>query len=99
VFRNLSNRREDVVMLIVSMFHKAMGVYKSRMWETINPLYWIESIIFLPRQLFTYLRVPPESVLIKLGQAIYWLLCIAAGLIYGIYKPDVEQLVRGWLAR
>jgi hypothetical protein len=99
VFGNISTRTDDVVQRVLRMFHEAIGVYRSRMWETINPLYWIESIIFLPRQLFIYLGVPPESILIKLGQMIYWLLCIVAGVIYGIYKPDVEAVVRSWLAR
>ena len=88
-------RREDIVRITLGMFHRAIGVYRSRMIETINPLYWIETIIFLPRQILNYLGVTPESVIIKIAQLIYWL----AAFVFGIYRFEVEEFVRGLLSK
>lgn len=95
VFKNMPVRREDIVRITLGMFHRAIGVYRSRMIETINPLYWIETIIFLPRQILNYLGVTPESVIIKIAQLIYWL----AAFVFGIYRFEVEEFVRGLLSK
>jgi len=95
VFRNISNKREDIVRHVLAMFHQAMGSYRSRMYETINPIFWIESLIFLPRQLLKYLGVSPESLPSKILQVIYWVL----GVLVGVYETELGTLLKDWISK
>lgn len=93
VFENLTVTRNDVVGAALNMFHKSIGVYRSRMLETINPLYWLEFIIFLPKHLLNYIGISPESIFIKIIQIIYWLLVF----LFGVYREDFEGAIREWI--
>jgi hypothetical protein len=95
VFNNMSVRREDVVHITLRMFHKSIGVYRSRMLDTINPLYWIETIIYLPKQILNYLGVVPESAIIKIAQIIYWI----SGFIIAMYKTEVDQIFKDLVSK
>ena len=95
VFRNISIKRQDIASHVVTMFHQAIGVYRSRMIETINPLFWIETIIFLPRQFMKYLGVSSESLATKILQAIYW----TFGVLFGLYKVEFETLLKDWISK
>ena len=97
VFSNLTVTREDVVGAVLNMFYKSIGVYRSRMLETINPLYWVELIIFLPKQALNYIGIPPESAVIKIAQIIYWMLATIASFLIGIYRADFENIIRVWI--
>lgn len=94
VLNNVQNRREDVVLLLIGKFHEAFGVYKSRMLETINPVYWLETIIFLPRSFMNYLGVSSQNVMVKILQVVYWIL----GVAYGVFKPQIDQMILGWVS-
>ena len=89
VFSNISVIRKDIVSYVIGMFHQAIGIYRTRVLETFNPLYWIESIIFLPKQILNYMGVSSESIMIKVAQIIYWILVAIAGLLYGIFEVDI----------
>ncbi len=99
VFDNLFNSRQDVVVNVLAMFHQAIGVYRSRVYETFNPLYWLEAGINLPRHLSTYLGVSPESVVTKLAQIAWWLILTLGGFVYALYKPQAEAIIKAWLSK
>lgn len=71
-FINLANRREDIVAATLRCFDQAKAIFKHRLLEAFSPLYWIRGILFLPKQLFTYLGVSVDSVFVKIAQIIYW---------------------------
>ena len=58
------------------MFAESKGAYKSKILETFNPLYWIELIIWLPKQFTLFLGLNKELKAVKtiniLLQTIYW---------------------------
>ena len=95
---NITVTTDDVPRRVAAMFHNAIGAYRSRMWETINPLYWIESVINLPKLALTHLGVPAESVIVKISQLLYWLVAAAVGFLYAVYKTEIDELVKAWLA-
>jgi len=99
VFSNLTNTREDIIGIVMQMFHQAIGIYRSRTLETFNPLYWVEFVIYLPKQTLKYVGVSPESAVIKIAQVAYWLLGIAATFLLGLFRAEIEQLVKGWITR
>jgi len=74
VFEQFSSYADDeVVEKTREYFHQAIGVYRSRALEVFNPIYWIEFIIYLPKNIINYLGGPPESIITKIIQLIYWL--------------------------
>lgn len=93
LFENLTARREDIVGLTIQNFHKAIGVYRSRMLEAFSPFYWLEVIVYLPRNVLVYLGVPPESVFVKIAQLFYW----AFSIILGLVKEQVFVMLRDWV--
>jgi hypothetical protein len=99
VFNNLTFKRNDFVNATIGMFYESIGVYRYRMLETINPLYWIESIIFLPKTLLNYLGVSPESVVIKIVQLFYWVISAFILFFLGLYRAEFENIVRDLIAK
>ena len=99
VFNNIANRREDVVESVYSKFHQSIGIYRSRMWDAINPLYWVEFILMLPKQLLSYLGVKPESVGIKVAQLIYWFVGLVLGLLGSAYKNEIDIAIRQFISQ
>lgn len=94
VLQNLENHREDIVGLNYQKFNNAIGEYKRRALESINPLFWISSIINLPRLSFEYLGVKPESVIIKIFQLIWWIIA----LVFFMLKVFFQSLLNNWIA-
>lgn len=99
VQENITATRKDVVGLSIEMLHDAIGVYRSRMSETFNPLYWIEFIIHLPKQTLRYLGAAPESVVIKIAQLVYWAVSVILCFLFALFRPEIETLIKGWLTR
>jgi hypothetical protein len=99
VFDNIFNTREDVVVNTLGMFHQAIGAYRSRVYETFNPLYWLEAGLNLPKHLSAYLGVSPESVLAKIAQLVWWVTLTLGSLLYALYRPEVETLVKAWISK
>lgn len=73
VMNSFPNALEDFAMATCKLFQDAIGVYRTRIFETFSPIYWIDLVIFLPKTLFTYLGLNGESVIIKLFQCIWWI--------------------------
>lgn len=84
VFQNLSVLRKDIVTIINGDFREAIGIYRQRMLEAINPFYLIESFFQLPRLVLEYLGIKPESVFIKLFQLLWWTI-VAISTLIGIF--------------
>ena len=91
---NLFNIDERIVGSVMLSFESAIGEYHQRMLNSINPLYWIRTLIFLPRTIFEYLGVKPDSVIVKLFQIIYWIL----NVIYAVYSDRINPLIQSLLS-
>lgn len=93
IFTNFPSTNLDVFNGAVRMFSEAEGVYRQRIFETISPVYWIELVVFAPRNLLLYLGFDENKVLFKacniLLTVIWW--CLATILVF--YSPQLEQLI------
>ncbi len=69
------------------------------MIETFNPLYWIEAVINLPKQLLNYLGLPSESIVIKIAQLMWWIAGAVFGFVYALYRPELEAVIKNWLGK
>lgn len=55
-------------------FLEAKGVYRSRIFESFNPIYWIKCCIFLPKMIIEYLGLNSDTIFTKISQIIFWLI-------------------------
>ena len=82
---------------MLSKFYGSVGVYKTRTLEALNPLHWVETLIFLPREILNYLGVSQANVVSKLLQLIYWFVTAAAFFVWGLYQTQVGLIVKNWI--
>jgi hypothetical protein len=97
VWENFPSNREDCAVISSGMFNEARGTYKRRVIETFSPLYWIELVINMPRELLTYLGLSPQNAFTKIAQLAWWAIVAIGGFLYALYKPQVEEFVRNWI--
>jgi hypothetical protein len=90
VFDNMTANNSRIASLMRGTIKQAIGVYKKRIWESFNPFYWIELLIFLPQKIFQYVtgNEDASSWLSRLLNAIYWLVGLIGSLlaIYDHFK-------------
>lgn len=94
IFDNFPNRTETAVGITGVMFDQAIGVYYSRAFETFNPFYWIEFIIYLPRNILSYIGVPTENSTTKVLQFFYWFVGSVLTLIYTAYSDEISEIIK-----
>lgn len=94
VFSNIGNQREDVVGRIVSWLTESRAVFKERIFHTLNPIKWIEGIIFLPRSILHYLGVSPERVIVKILNIIWWMVGIVFSVLLIFFKDWLYELIK-----
>lgn len=84
---------EKAVPRMMGMFGEALGVYKLRCLETINPLYWIKFFIYLPKNLFSYLGIKRHIIIVNLLQLIWWFASISITVLWVTYKEQLKTFV------
>ena len=58
--------RDDFSSAILQTMEEAIGYYKFQVRQCINPIYWIESFVWLPKRLTTFLGLNSELKAMKL---------------------------------
>lgn len=76
------------------IMNRAMGYYKVEAIKGFNPIFWIEFIIFLPKQIVEYFASGSESkslsVITKIIQLLYWIASLI--VIYITNKVEITNL-------
>jgi hypothetical protein len=90
VFQNFPSKSADHAMTAMRDFQDAMGIYRRRIFESFNPLYWINLVLFLPKNILGYVGFKTETALIKIFQLIWWL----AGIVFAIFKDDIFKYLK-----
>lgn len=80
--------------LMTGMFHKAIGVYRRRMWQSLNPIWWMEYIVYLPANMIKYVGFSSESVFTKVLQIVYWVAGICATTIITLYPEWMKEKIQ-----
>ena len=99
LFDNLLQRRTGIIREVLDAFDFAIGYYRSSKRKAISPLYWIESIIFLPKKIIEYIGADLEKTAFKITNliltAIWWL----TGLLFTLYKAEIFALLQSLLEK
>ena len=76
-------------------FSEAIGVYKHRMIESVNPIVWMKVIIFLPRYVMDYIGIEPGKKSSRVIHFIGWIIEIfCAVFLEKVFERMVEQIIR-----
>ncbi len=97
IFRNLAVIREDIVTVVVGFFHEAIGVYKQRIFETFNPIYWVEQFFQLPKTLLNYLGIGSKSIIVKFFQLAWWIIVILSTIIGIIFNKEFTTWIQRFI--
>lgn len=93
VYHNFPMAERAIAEPTLLMFKNAIGVYKSRIFEAINPLYWIDLIVFLPKNLLTYIGLNMDNASSKLWNVflsfVWWTFCT----LVTIFQPEIKQYI------
>lgn len=95
VFANFPNSREDFAAPFLAMFLQAIGTYRARMFESLNPLYWIEAVIYLPRTVLCYLDLPAEGTGAKILQLAWWIAGAVSTTALALYAREIRTFIEG----
>ena len=89
---NLTFLNIDILREGRTILTRAKGYYKVEALKSFNPLFWIEFIVFLPRELFKYfgfdINSKSISIISKIIQIVYWLASLIT--MYLTYKTNIK---------
>ena len=94
VFFSFPSNEEDLAHATISMFYEARGVFKKRIIDSINPLSWLEAIIFFPRIAMQYLGYKGNGFVLKIFQFVWWLFGIFVSIMIATYNNEIHLFVR-----
>ncbi|MEP1095907.1 MAG: hypothetical protein ABJG78_12400 [Cyclobacteriaceae bacterium] len=80
VFDNITLLNTEVIGAIKEKFKKAKGTFLFRAKQSLNPIFWVEFLLELPKHVSSYLGQKTDTSVVKIIQLIYWLLGILIAL-------------------
>jgi len=93
VLENFPSRHADIADGCFSLIDDAIGVYQARMWNAFNPLWWINTLIFLPRSVCAYLHIKADSLSVKMGQLLWWCFGVVLTAYKSLFPDNITRLV------
>lgn len=90
-FDNIFMKSPQTLPIISEFFLQAQGIYRKRIFESFNPLYWIELIIFLPKNIIAYFGLNTDSIFTKIFQLIFW---IIDSIIIVYYRDEIAFYIQ-----
>lgn len=97
VFENFPSILRPVYAAALSMFDDAIGVYRKRMFDSFNPLYWIDCILFFPRHALEYLGISPDNLSFKISNLILTILWWLIGAAFLFFKQHIQLIFPNFL--
>lgn len=90
-YDNIFFPNEEIFGWVNESFTIARGYYKNRMFESFNPMYWIRLIIFLPKNIISYLGLNTDTIFTKIFQIIFW---IIDSIIIVVYQDEITTFIK-----
>ena len=91
VFTNFPSTNSYIYNGAIRMFYE--GVYRQRMFDSLNPVYWIELIIYAPEKLLTYLGFDETKILFKTCNILLTFIWWSIMSIIIFFRPQLQQLI------
>ena len=71
---NLALRDAEVAHVVDYIMLRIQGHYRAERNRTLSPLYWIEYVAFLPREVARYIGVGSEKPVVRVSDVAWWVL-------------------------
>ncbi len=75
------------------IFEDAIGIAKYNLKQCFNPIYWINLVLFLPKNILTYLNVSAESIFIKICQLLYWI----CSILFTLFSNNIAEFLESFI--
>ncbi len=95
LFNNFPDNTTLFTHETLRIFQDAIGICKTHIFECLSIRYWINCIIFLPKNILCYLNVSAESIFIKICQVIYWI----SGILITLFSTDIYNIIKSLIMR
>lgn len=97
VLDNILNRREDIAQIAMESLLEAKGNYWSRFVNSINPLYWLKIILFIPKHTLSYLGVDQDKIIVKIFQLLYWFIGAVCTVVLAIFPEEIKNFLQSFI--
>lgn len=87
IFEAFPTSDPHIASLILKKLEQAIGTYLDRVKECISPIYWIDLILFLPRNILNYLKIDKDKIyyrIINICLSAIWWIFLAAASVFNI---------------
>ncbi len=98
-FLNFPSLDPEQSFVMVMCFNDAIGVYRERVKESFSLFYWVNLVIFLPKNILIYLGVKPENISVKILQVLWWLMAPIGTAAFALYKKEILLFIKGLIER
>lgn len=91
VFDEYPSTSEPFCSYSLNAFVEAIGTFKQRMIDSVNPFYWLGLVVYAPLRFLGLCGLSPDNTAVKILQALYWLLSAAAAFLMFFEKNTLAQ--------
>jgi len=81
--------REDIVVMTASFFHEAIGVYKKRLFDTINPFEWLIFLTRMPEVALKSAGLEPKKWVAQILNVIWQFVFVIGTIIITSYSNQI----------
>lgn len=93
IFFNFPQKyNKDIVVATLRFFHEAIGVYKKRIFDAINPFEWLIFIVRMPELSLKSAGFEPKKWLSQILNIIWWIIATLAMIIMSSYSEQIKTL-------
>lgn len=93
-YENMFVNDKEIISSVINSFETSIGEFSHRMFQAVNPIWWVECIIYLPRNVFTYLGIKDSNMFIKIVQIMYWIITGAMALFHEELLSFLSSLLK-----
>ncbi|MGN0574641.1 MAG: hypothetical protein ACI4J2_01305 [Ruminococcus sp.] len=99
VYANFFQRKALIIPEVNEMFDEAVGYYRLHWRETFNPIYWLETALFLPKKVLSYIGADLDKVSSRiinvLLTAIWWILTA----FVAFFKDEIVDFLKAFIEK
>lgn len=90
---NLTSPVPEIRQNIRECFEMALGVYSTRIKEALSPFYWIELVVFAPKNIIEYIGLNTDKTAAKILNVVLSALWWGVGLIWTCFHDQIQTWI------
>jgi len=91
---NLTFRSSEIADLNDDTMLRIQGHYSNERNKTLSPVYWLEVVAFLPREVLRYLGIGSDKLVVRASDVAWWVLLVWQAVAWALGKATPIDLVR-----